>query len=188
MTKTPVSLLERLRQPHQPEAWSRFVALYSPLIYTWASRVGLQEQDAADLVQDVFLTLLQALPGFVYRPDQSFRAWLRTVTLNKWRDRCKRRVEQPLPGHAEQLVQLAAVDTLEAFWDTEYRQHLVSRALQVMQTDFQPTTWKACWEHVVAGRPAPEVAAELGLTPGAVYAAKFRVLDRLRQELTGLLE
>jgi DNA-directed RNA polymerase specialized sigma24 family protein len=37
-------------------------------------------------------------------------------------------------------------------------------------------------------RPAPEVASELGLSTGAVYAAIFRVLDRLRQELGDMLD
>ena len=72
--------------------------------------------------------------------------------------------------------------------ETEYREFLVSRALEVMQAEFQPTTWKACWEHVVAGRPAADVAGELGITPNAVYLAKARVLRRLRAELDGLLE
>jgi RNA polymerase sigma-70 factor, ECF subfamily len=72
--------------------------------------------------------------------------------------------------------------------EAEYRQQLVSRALELMHTDFQPATWRAFWEHGVCGRPAAEVAAELGLTTGAVYAAKFRVLDRLRKELQGLLD
>ena len=53
MTQTPVSLLERLRQPGDQEAWQRFVELYGPLIYAWSRRAGLQDQDAADLVQDV---------------------------------------------------------------------------------------------------------------------------------------
>src|SRR5436190_11639315 len=83
MTRTPASLLERLRQPFEPEAWARFVALYTPLLFSWANRVGLQEPDAADLVQEVFVTLLQVLPTFSYDRHQSFRRWLRTVTLNK---------------------------------------------------------------------------------------------------------
>jgi RNA polymerase sigma-70 factor (ECF subfamily) len=77
---------------------------------------------------------------------------------------------------------------VDRFWEEEYRQHLVGRALQLMQADFQPTTWKACWELVVAGKPAPRVAAELGITTGAVYAAKFRVLSRLREELRDLMD
>jgi RNA polymerase sigma-70 factor (ECF subfamily) len=188
MAKTPSSLLERLRQPFAPEAWARFVALYAPLIYSWARRVGLQDPDAADLVQDVFVTLLMVLPTFTYDRHRSFRRWLRTITLNKWRNRLKRpeqRIQSRPPGALEAL---AGADDAEAFWEAEYQQHLAGRALQIMRTDFQETTWKACWEMVVQGRPAAVVAADLGLSVGAVYAAKFRVLARLRQELQGLLD
>jgi RNA polymerase sigma-70 factor (ECF subfamily) len=185
--KTPASLLDRLRQPAEPEAWERFVALYAPLIYSWGRRAGLQDADAADLVQDVLATLVRALPSFSYDQHRSFRRWLRTVTLNKWRDRRKTRAAQPLPGD-DGLEEVVSPEDPDAFWETEYRRHLVDRALQVMQADFQPATWKACWQYVVEGRPAVVVAAELGLTPGAVCAARFRVLDRLRQELAGLLD
>ena len=77
-------------------------------------------------------------------------------------------------------------DAIAAYIEEDYRRQLVARALQLMQADFQPATWRACWELVVHGRPAREVAAELGLTPNAVYLAKARVLARLRQELAGL--
>jgi RNA polymerase sigma-70 factor (ECF subfamily) len=188
MTKTPGSLLERLRQPMDPEAWDRFVSLYGPLIYTWGRHLGLQEADAADLVQEVFVKLLQVLPTFRYDAHKGFRRWLRTVTLNTWRDRRKRLSNRPLPGDKAALAAAASPDQLEPFWETEYRQQLVERALALMQADFRPATWKAFWEQVVVGRPAREVATELGLTPGAAYAAKFRVLDRLREELEGMLD
>ncbi len=76
----------------------------------------------------------------------------------------------------------------EAIGEAEYREYLVRRALELMQAEFQPTTWKAFWECVTANRPAAEVAGELGLTVDAVYAAKSRVLRRLREELEGLLD
>jgi RNA polymerase sigma-70 factor (ECF subfamily) len=188
MTRTPSSLLERLRQPFEPEAWARFVALYTPLIYSWGRRVGLQEQDAADLVQDVFVTLLQVLPTFAYDLQQSFRKWLREVTINCWRkdrQRAAHRLVQVSQGQPEPA---AASDELEETSEAEYRQHLVGQALRLMRTDFEETTWKGCRETAAAGRPAAEVAAELGLSVGAVYAAKFRVLNRLRRELQGLLD
>ena len=184
MHTTSASLLQRLRQPGEQEAWDRFVKLYTPLLYHWARRAGLHEPDAADLVQDVFVALLRKLPEFTYDPQRSFRSWLRTVTLNHWRNRCRQRV----PAETAGLDEVAAPDGLEAFEEAEYRRHLVGRALELMQTDFQPTTWKAFWEFVVNGRSAAEVAAELGLAEGAVRAAKFRVLGRLRQELDGLLD
>lgn len=187
MTRTPASLLERLRHPFDPEAWSRFVTLYTPLIYAWARRAGLQEQDALDLVQSTFVTLLRVLPGFSYDRNQSFRRWLRTVTLNTWRNTLQRPDNRPRKG-AEGIDLLQVPDDLESAWESEYRQHVVARALSVMRADFQEATWKAYWEVVVTGRPAADVAAEFGMTVGAVYAAKVRVLARLRQELEGLLD
>ncbi len=91
MNTTSASLLERLRQPGQEEAWTRFVELYSPLIYYWGRRTGLQAQDASDLVQDVFTLLLKKLPEFEYDRKQSFRGWLRMVTRNKWKENRRRR-------------------------------------------------------------------------------------------------
>jgi RNA polymerase sigma-70 factor (ECF subfamily) len=83
---------------------------------------------------------------------------------------------------------VAAPDDLEAFWDSEYRRHVVAQALRVMQTDFEPNTWRACWDVVVGGRPPADVARQLGVSVGTVYAAKCRVLARLRQELAGLVD
>src|SRR5262249_30570789 len=143
-----------------------------------------QESDAADLVQDVFTVLVQKLPEFHYDRHKSFRAWLRTITLNKWQDRRRR----PTPVRLEGGAEPAEPTGPDVFAEAEDRQHLVGRALELMQTDFQPATWKAFWEHGVCGRPAAAVGAEMGLSPGAVYAAKFRVLDRLRKELQGLLD
>jgi RNA polymerase sigma-70 factor (ECF subfamily) len=187
MHTTPVSLLERLRQPDKRDAWDRFVKLYTPLLYYWARRAGLDEPDAADLVQEVFAVLVKTLPEFRYDPCRSFRSWLRTITLNKWRER-QRRVGTRREEGNEDLSGLAGEDPAEALWEAEYRQHLVQRALEVMQSEFQPATWKACWSMVVEDRPATDVAAELGLSPGAVRSAKFRVLTRLREELQGLLD
>jgi RNA polymerase sigma-70 factor (ECF subfamily) len=188
MTPTPSSLLDRLRQPFEPQAWARFVSLYTPFIYSWGRRVGLQEHDAADLVQDVFVTLLQVLPTFTYDRHQSFRRWLWTVTINKWRKDRKRPDNRALRGLDGQPEPVAVADDLEAAWEAEHQQHLANHALRLMRADFDETTWKACWEMVASGRPAAEVAADLGLTVGAVYAAKFRVLKRLRRDLHGLLD
>jgi RNA polymerase sigma-70 factor (ECF subfamily) len=187
MDSTSVSLLERLRQPGDAEAWARFVHLYTPLLFHWASRAGLREHDAADLVQDVLTLLVQKLPEFTYDPAKSFRGWLRAVTLNKLRERYRRAV---LPAEKDDraLARVAAPVEDDPFWEAEYRQHLVGQALRLMQAEFQPATWQACWQHVVDDKSAADVASTLGMTPGAVRAAKFRVLSRLRRELAGLLD
>jgi RNA polymerase sigma-70 factor (ECF subfamily) len=186
MNSTPVSLLERLRRPDDAEAWSRFVLLYAPMLYSWASRLGMQEADAADFVQEIFAVLLRRLPEFHYDPAFRFRGWLRTVTLNLWRDRAKRRpVPQPV-GAAAVLDDQRDSDRLEQFIETEHNAFLMRRALDILQADFQPVTWQAFWQVTIDDRPAAEVGESLGLTVSAVYAAKCRVLARLRHELAGL--
>jgi len=192
MTSTPVSLLQRLRGLARSEAaagaWAEFVDLYTPVLYSWGSRLGLQPADTADLVQDVFVILVRKLPEFQYDSGKSFRAWLRTVLMNRWRDGQKRAAvvwqETGHPALAEANVPGQTPELDEA----EYRELLVRRALEIMQREFRPATWKACWEQVVQGRPAAEVASELGLSVNAVYVARSRVLRRLREYLDQLLD
>lgn len=188
MDSTPVSLLARMRNSNDEVAWARFVELATPLLNSWARRIGLKSQDASDLVQEVLVVLLEKLPGFTYDRDRSFRGWMRTIAVNKWRQWRRRPVPVSLENGDVLPEELAVEDLSQAFWEQEYREQLVARALQVMQADFQPATWRACWEHIVSGRSAQEVAAEFGLSPGAVYAAKVRVLRRLREELAGMLD
>jgi RNA polymerase sigma-70 factor (ECF subfamily) len=185
---TPATLLTRLREARDETAWQRLVHLYTPLLFFWARRCGESEHEAADLVQEVFVALLQFLPSFQHdHTPGKFRSWLRTIMLNKLRDR-KRREARADKVLAQVGVEPELPDGAEAFWETEYRQELSRRALRLIQTEFAPTTWKACWETVVHGRSTEEVAQELGITENAVYVAKCRVLRRLRHELIGLME
>jgi RNA polymerase sigma-70 factor, ECF subfamily len=188
MDTTPVSLLERMRQPGDQVAWSRFVELATPLLFSWSEKMGLQNQDAQDLVQDVLAVLVRKLPEFQYDPQRSFRGWLRTVTVNKWRERLRGAAPMPTVDDQAELDDHPAPEPDDPFWEVEYREHIVARALEIMQTDFETTTWRACWEHVVSGHSAAEVAGKLGISIPAVYMAKSRVLKRLREELKGMME
>jgi RNA polymerase sigma-70 factor, ECF subfamily len=188
MVRTPASLLERLKRTDNQDAWREFVQLYVPMIHAWASRAGLDSDEAADLVQEVFLILVEKLREFQYDPQRSFRAWLKTVTLNKWRELARRR----LPGMRIEadgnLPAAESPDHFELLEESEYRKRVVRRAMQTVEGDFEPTTWRAWQATVVEGRPAKEVAAETGMTVNAVYLVKGRVLARLREEVRGLME
>jgi RNA polymerase sigma-70 factor, ECF subfamily len=184
---TSTSLLKRLRQPDADADWAKFVELYTPFLLEWTRRAGLQAQDAADLVQDVFITVLEELPRFIYDKDKSFRGWLRTVARRKWSNHLRSRKKLPEVQDAA-LDEVAGTDDLEAYWDAEYGKRVTTRALELMQAEFEPNTWKACWEFVVRCRSAADVAAELGMSENAVYLAKWRVTRRLREELLGLLD
>lgn len=187
MRSTPLSLLERLRDPQEQKAWGQFVELYTPLLLTWARRSGLQESDAADLVQDVLIVLVRKLPEFQYDKSGSFRGWLRTITLNKWRDRQKR-ARLPVQDGGRDLAEHPGPEADPFPDEAEYRRQLLGRALELLRRDVQPTTWAAFEAHVLNARPPAEVAKELGLSVGAVYAAKFRIMSRLRDELRGLYQ
>lgn len=188
MNTTSPSLLERLRRPGDEEAWPRFVQLYTPLLHHWARRLGLPDQDTADLVQEVLTRLVQQLPHFTYDHRRRFRGWLWTITLNVWRLQRRRRQAIPKTLDVNDVSEAVVPDGVEELTEAEYRQYLTGRALRLMQAEFQPTTWKAFWACVAVGRPAADVGAELGLSVAAVYAAKSRVLRRLREELDGLLD
>lgn len=188
MEVTPVSLLETLRRPDPGPAWDRFVHLYTDLLYTWARRLGAVGPDADDLVQDVFAVLVRELPGFQYAAGGRFRGWLWTVARNKARERARRPAVPVGVGGLSDVAGPAADDPAEAVDDLEYRNHITRKALELMRADFEPETWRAFWEVVAEGRPAADVAADLGLTANAVYLAKGRVLRRLRAELAGLLD
>ncbi len=179
MDSTSSKLLDAIRNREDADAWAHFVALYSPLLRNWGRRLGLQPGDADDLVQEVFASLVQHMPRFQYDRQGSFRGWLRTVALNKWRDRQRLASARPL-AHLSDVVD--PVDP-EALWDAEHNKHQVGQALGAVRGEFTPTTWRACWELVVHERPAAEVARDLGITENAVYIAKCRVLQRLRQYL-----
>ena len=187
MESTSYSLLLRLRRPGEQAAWQRFIDLYTPLLYFWACRMGLRAQDAADLVQDVFVILLQKLATFD-RQKGSFRTWLRTVAVHRWRDALRKRAAVPPNAGDDALADAAAPDVVDAVWEAEYRRQLFGRAVQLMRSDFEEKTWKACWALVVEDKSGADAAAELGMTVDGVYAAKSRVLRRLRLELDGLLD
>jgi RNA polymerase sigma-70 factor (ECF subfamily) len=188
---TPLSLLRQLRQP-DPEkrsnAWCRFVQFYTPLLLLWARHLGAGDDEADDLVQDVFTVLVREMPGFQHDAGQRFRGWLWTILRNKWCDRGRQLAASPVFAGADGLATVAVPDNVAAFAHKEYQSYHIARALEIMQAELPPTEWQACRGYVVQGRPAAEVAHDLGISVNQVYLAKSRILGRLRLELEGLLD
>ena len=188
LESTSASLLLRLKAKDNSVAWTRFVELYTPMIFFWARKCGLQAEDASDLVQDVLSLLLKKLPEFQYDSQKSFRSWLRTVTINKLRDQLRIKKIPVENTSLSMLGRIVDVDQAEKDWDSQYQDKLVARAIELMKSEFSETTWQACYQYVIEGKPAQTVADELGISVWTVYSAKSRLLNRLRQELDGLLE
>ena len=193
MPVTSATLLERLRDPRDADAWSRLVALYTPLIRLWAERLNVRGADADDLIQEVMTVVVRRFPEFVH-PEKpgAFRGWLRAIAANcartMWRSR---KMHPTAPGGTDFGSYLARLedpaDDLAREWEREHDRHVTRRLLERIKPDFESRTWEMFARFVLDGLSAEEVAAELGTTSNAIYIAKSRVLSRLREEAGGLL-
>jgi RNA polymerase sigma-70 factor (ECF subfamily) len=186
---TRPSLLVRLRDPDDRAAWKQFVELYGSLVYGFARQRGLQDADAADLTQEVFLAVAQAAGRWEYDPQQgSFRGWLYGITRHKLAKFLQRRYAEPVGSgdtSAQQRLdqQPQPGPDPEAAWEQEFQQQVFRLAAAQVRDSFAPTTWQAFWRTAVEGKSGAAVAAELGLSVGAVYVARSRVLARLIEQV-----
>jgi RNA polymerase sigma-70 factor (ECF subfamily) len=187
--ETRPSLLLRLRDARDDRAWAEFVALYTPLVYGFARKQGLQDADAADLTQDVMRAVAGSIGRLDYDPKLgTFRGWLFTLvrhSLSDFRQRSRRQVQGS--GDSDQLVRLDLNPTpdqgLEEEWQREYERHLFAAAADRVKGDVQPTTWTAFWRTTVEEHAPGTVAVDLGLSLASVYLAKSRVMARLREQV-----
>jgi RNA polymerase sigma-70 factor (ECF subfamily) len=191
---TRASLLVRIRDGRDTDAWQQFIRLYAPVVYGFARRRGLQDADAADLMQEVLRSVAAAAGRLDYDPTRgTFRSWLFTVTRNKLYnllDGQRRHVRGTGDSAAhERLDEQASRDgDGEVTWEREYQTHLAGLAMERVRGEFQETTWKAFQLTALEGKAARAAGSALGMSPGAVYVAKSRVLARLREEIQKLQE
>lgn len=192
---TRASLLVRIRDGRDQEAWQQFVRLYAPVVYGFARKRGLQDADAADVMQDVLRSIVGAAGRLDYdRARGSFRGWLYTVCRNKifsFLDTNRNKLGRGTgdTGAREGLNAVVSPEwELAESWDEEYERNLAAVAMQRVQREIQPATWQAFWQTAVEGRHAREAGATLGMSAGAVYVARSRVLARLKEEVQRLME
>jgi RNA polymerase sigma-70 factor (ECF subfamily) len=184
---TRASLLLRLRDPRDGQAWEEFVAIYAPLIDRLARAQGLQAADAADLSQDVFRAVAAAIDRFDPDPARgSFRGWLARITRNLMVNLLIARARHPQGSGDSRVLdwldQQPAPDARETLlFDAEHRARLFRWAADQVRGEFRDSTWRAFWLTAVDGLEPRAAAEALGLSPGAVYIARSRVIARLRQ-------
>lgn len=189
---TRPSLLIRLRDSGDRRAWSEFVEIYGPLIYAYGRRRGLIDADASDLVQEVLRAVASASSRFAYDPGQgTFRGWLLTITRNEL-NRALRRGRGRVCGaggttHLAILAEQSGEEDDDR-WDREHRERLFAWAADRARGGFRVSTWDAFWRTAVEGHPAEVVAKDLGMSAGAVYIARSRVLAKLRELIAAVEE
>jgi RNA polymerase sigma-70 factor (ECF subfamily) len=192
--ETSLTLLERLRA-NEPEAWRTLVQLYSPLVYHWCARAEVRGADADDVSQEVFRAVASHLQAFRRdRAGDTFRGWLRVITKNMILLHFRRRGRQPQGnGGTDALLMFQQLpdansdlpDDVEAEIEMD---GLRQRALELVRTEFEERTWQMFWLTFVDERSPVDVAADLGVTSAAVRMAKSRVLRRLKEEFSEMIE
>jgi RNA polymerase sigma-70 factor (ECF subfamily) len=193
MDETRQSLLLRARAGEEG-AWEDLTGLYRPLIVGWLSRQGVPPGDLEDLGQDVLLSVVRHLPAFQHSGRRgAFRSWLRAIacsrTADYWRAADAGAQAEGGSGATAALQQLADPDSdLNRRWDEEHDRYVLACVLDLVEEEFEPATLRAFRRLALDGASGAEVAEELGLSVSAVYAAKSRVLARIRQEAEGLID
>ena len=193
MNETRQSLLFRA-QSGEADAWQDLTDLYRPLIIGWLNRQGVPAVDLDDLSQDVLLSVVKHLPTFEHSGHRgAFRSWLRTIvcsrTNNYWRAIDASNQASGGSGATAALQQFADPDSdLNRQWDQEHDSYVIHCMLDLVEAEFEPATLQAFRRLALEGASGAEVAEELGMSVAAVYVAKSRVLQRIRQEAEGLID
>ena len=188
--ETRASLMLRLLDPSDQQAWGQFVSIYEPLLLRMLRKRGLQDADARDVSQQIILAASQAIDR--WQPDgqpASFRRWLFSIARRLALRFLQRayRVDGPslrAKGGTDMLELLNRLpdpdpQTVIAF-DDEYRNELFDWAAKRIRGEFRESTWQAFWRSCVLNEPIALVAEELGMTAGNVYVARTRIIARLR--------
>jgi RNA polymerase sigma-70 factor (ECF subfamily) len=193
MNETQQSLLLRAQNGEQ-DAWKDLTDLYHPLILGWLRRQGVPARDLDDLSQEVLLSVVKHLPRFEHTGQRgAFRSWLRTIVCSRtsdyWRSAEQGHQADGGSGTTAALEQIADPNSdLNRRWDEEHDRYVIDCLLDLVEEEFEPATVRAFRLLALDGAAGAEVAAELGLSVAAVYVAKSRVLQRIRQEAEGLID
>ncbi|WP_161602525.1 RNA polymerase sigma factor [Tautonia marina] len=186
--KTRISLLRKLSEPSSdPVEWSQFVNSYGPLVLSWCRGKGLQEQDARDVAQEVFLCFARQATRFRYDPSRKFRGYLRRLTHAAWCDW----VERHRPWHrgtgdtavVRLLERIADRDVSAACREAEVDQERLERAMRLVRARVEPRTWDAFRLLALEGLSGEEAAVRLGMKRGSAFAARCKVQRLIRLEI-----
>lgn len=188
LPNTRHSLLLRLADASDGEAWNEFLEVYERAIFRFACSRGLQSADAEDVTQRVLEAVLAKSRKWDPASGGSFGAWLFRVTRNlaakAYRQRDRTQIGLNIEQELQSLDELSSPpDEEKTIFQIEYRKALFHWAAELVQHQFQPETWSAFWMNAVDQKNASDVARELGIAKSAVYVAKCRVLARIRIEI-----
>ncbi len=187
-SRTHATLLERVARSgdRDQEAWARFVDQYGRKVYSWCRRWGLQAADAQDVTQIVLMKLAARMRNFTYDPSRSFRAWLKAVAHNTWKDFVGdlHRADAGLGGGAdlERLNSVEAREDLVRGLEEQLDRELLEAAMQNVRGRAADHNWRAFHLTAIEDIPAAEAARRLEIKIARVYAARSAIQQRIAEE------
>ena len=187
--RTRASLLVRIRDPQDERAWTEFVEIYEPVLYRLARQRGFQDADARELIQEVFIAVASAIDRWRVDPARGkFRTWLFCIARNLSINLLANRRRHPQGSGDSDLQRLleqrpAPDGEQSAQFECEFKRELFHQAAAEIRDEFRQPTWQAFWRTSVEGQSTDDVARALGISVGAVYIARSRVMARLRRRI-----
>ena len=185
--KTRFSLIEKIKDPGDAEAWSEFTAIYYPLVFEICRKKGLQHADATDITQEVLSRVADAVEKYDSdRPGATFRGWLYRITRNLTVDFFRRRAKDPLANAAltsdwNEIREPSSAEDREFLF--EFRKHMFAVVAKTVQANVSPKAWAVFWKTEIEGVDVQAAAEELQMSHGALYVAKSRVIAKLKEEV-----
>lgn len=184
--ETRTSLILRLGDPADDQAWIEFLEIYEPMLLRLAMRWGLQDADAREVVQETLLAVAGAISNFSPADHPgAFRSWLASITRHKLADHLARHCKQA-NGSGDSSVQRwlneqASPASGDSLWDWNQKQQVFAWAALRVKKQVSEPTWLAFQRTAVDGESVSDVAVDLGMREGMVYVARSRVMARLRK-------
>lgn len=185
------SLIRRLQDGGDNAAWDEFASIYRPIIVRIALRKQLQLDDAEDLAQQVLLSVLKNIHKWKADPARArFRTWLQTIVRNATINALNRRPKDQASGGTNSLNQIHQhPEKSDSLWfDLEWQRETLRWIAQQVRGEFESSTWTAFWETAIEQASPQEVAEKIGKSVGAVYIARSRVMQRIKQRILELDE
>jgi len=181
MNETRTSLLRRVRDTADQRSWGEFKALYEPLLFSYVRKRGLRHDEASDVVQGIFITLIRKMPTFQLDHARGrFRTWLYQVASNAVVDWV--RTQQRRKKGEDGWVAPTTPEGDEQEWDKTHEQRIMEFAMEQVKKKTVEKTWKCFEEHLLKERSGADVGKELGLPPNTVYVNASRVMARIKEE------
>lgn len=184
---TRYSLITRLADAADQDAWAEFESVYRPVVYHAARAHGLQDADAQDLVQQVMISIARALKQRPHDDQRAkFRTWLFSVTRNAIINSVQRRPSDCGTGDTDQIKRLQSVPNPvddSAVIESEYKRAVFNWAAGKIKQEFSEETWQAFWFTMIDGMSCEQAAAKLGKEVGSIYAARSRIVRRLKKKV-----